>query len=94
MRRPTDAPRTTVARTTGTPRSIARTAQDVPSALVNAFSYDDKVLLERHLPGRELAVSMIEQDGEAVRADADFADRRSVVAAWLQADGPFSCETE
>ena len=45
---------------------FARTAQDVPSALVNAFSYYDKVLLERHVRGRELAVSMIEQGGEAV----------------------------
>jgi len=61
---------------------FARTADDVPSALVNAFSYDDKVLLERHVDGRELAVSMLEQDGaphalpivEAVPRDEDFFD--------------------
>ena len=29
---------------------------DVPEALVAAFSYDDRVLLERHVSGRELAV--------------------------------------
>jgi D-alanine-D-alanine ligase len=52
---------------------------------VNAFSYDDKVLLERHIDGRELAVSMIEQDGaplalpivEAVPHDEDFFDFES-----------------
>ena len=32
---------------------------DVPQALVGAFSYDDRVLLERHVEGRELAVSML-----------------------------------
>ena len=61
---------------------FARAADDVPSALVNAFSYDDKVLLERHIDGRELAVSMIEQDDgpltlpivEAVPRDEDFFD--------------------
>ena len=61
---------------------FARTADEVPSALVNAFSYDDKVLLERHIDGRELAVSMIEENGaprtlpivEAVPRDEDFFD--------------------
>lgn len=35
---------------------------EVPSALVAAFSYDERVLLERHVSGRELAVSIL--DGE------------------------------
>jgi D-alanine-D-alanine ligase len=43
---------------------FARSAADVPAALVAAFSYDRKVLLERYVPGRELAVSIIEQGGE------------------------------
>jgi D-alanine-D-alanine ligase len=34
----------------------------VPEALVAAFSYDDRVLLERYVTGRELAVSLL--DGE------------------------------
>ncbi len=42
---------------------FARTPADVPAALVAAFSYDRKVLLERHVRGRELAVSILEQDG-------------------------------
>jgi D-alanine-D-alanine ligase len=32
---------------------------EVPQALVSAFSYDDRVLLERFLDGRELAVSIL-----------------------------------
>jgi D-alanine-D-alanine ligase len=44
---------------------FARTAADVPAALVAAFSYDTKVLLERHVPGRDLAVSILERAGEA-----------------------------
>jgi D-alanine-D-alanine ligase len=41
---------------------FARTAADVPAALVSAFSYDRKVLLERHILGRDLAVSVIDDD--------------------------------
>jgi D-alanine-D-alanine ligase len=43
---------------------FARTAADVPGAMVSAFSYDARVLLERHVAGRDLAVSML--DGEAL----------------------------
>jgi D-alanine-D-alanine ligase len=42
---------------------FARRAADVPGALVAAFSYDRKVLLERHVPGRDLAVSVLEDRG-------------------------------
>jgi D-alanine-D-alanine ligase len=37
---------------------------DVPEALVSAFSYDSRVLLERFVDGRELAVSVV--GGEAL----------------------------
>ena len=61
---------------------FARAARDVPSALVAAFSYDSRVLLERHVAGRDLAVSIVEgSDGptalpvvEAVPRDEDFYD--------------------
>lgn len=33
--------------------------EDVPEALLGAFSYDDRVLLERHHEGRELAISLV-----------------------------------
>jgi D-alanine-D-alanine ligase len=39
---------------------FARTPADVPAALVAAFSYDSKVLLERHVAGRDLAVSVLD----------------------------------
>ena len=39
---------------------FARTAADVPGCLVSAFSYDQKVLLERHVSGRDLAVSLVD----------------------------------
>jgi D-alanine-D-alanine ligase len=41
---------------------FAGSAADVPAALVAAFSYDSRVLLERHVDGRDLAVSIL--DGE------------------------------
>jgi len=64
---------------------FARTAADVPSALVAAFSYDRKVLLERHVVGRDLAVSIIDENGgaralpvvEAVPREEDFYDFES-----------------
>jgi D-alanine-D-alanine ligase len=41
---------------------FAASRDDVPEALVSAFSYDDRVLLERHVAGRELAVSLLDGD--------------------------------
>jgi D-alanine-D-alanine ligase len=38
---------------------FARSPGEVPEALVSAFSYDDRVLLERFVDGRELAVSVL-----------------------------------
>lgn len=63
---------------------FARSPSDVPGALVAAFSYGRKVLLERYVSGRELAVSIID-DGEpralpvveAVPEEEDFYDFES-----------------
>jgi D-alanine-D-alanine ligase len=38
---------------------FAASAEDIPAALLAAFSYDDRVLLERHHEGRELAISLV-----------------------------------
>jgi D-alanine-D-alanine ligase len=38
---------------------FARSAAEVPQALVSAFSYDDRIVLERFVDGRELAVSIL-----------------------------------
>jgi D-alanine-D-alanine ligase len=64
---------------------FASTPADVPTALVAAFSYDRKVLLERHVKGRDLAVSILDEDGspralpivEAVPREEDFYDFES-----------------
>jgi D-alanine-D-alanine ligase len=57
---------------------FARSAADVPGALVAAFSYSSKVLLERHVQGRELAVSILGDEAlpvvEAVPREEDFYD--------------------
>jgi D-alanine-D-alanine ligase len=42
---------------------LALEAKDVPGALVAAFSYGDKVLLEQHVEGRDLAVSVLDRIG-------------------------------
>jgi D-alanine-D-alanine ligase len=60
---------------------FARTAADVPSALVAAFSYDTRVLLERYVRGRDLGVSVLEGAAlpvvEAVPQEEDFYDFES-----------------
>ena len=49
---------------------------EVPAALVAAFSYDDRVLLERYVKGRELAVSVLDGEAlpvvEAIPREGDF----------------------
>ena len=61
---------------------FAATAADVPGAIVSAFSYDTKVVLERYVAGRDLAVAVLEgPEGpealpvvEAVPREEDFYD--------------------
>jgi D-alanine-D-alanine ligase len=57
---------------------FARSAADVPAALVAAFSYDSRVLLERYVDGRDLAVSILDGEPlpvvEAVPRDEGFYD--------------------
>jgi D-alanine-D-alanine ligase len=61
---------------------FAPSAADVPGAIVAAFSYDTKVLLERHVTGRELAISVLDGESgpealpvvEAIPRDGDHYD--------------------
>jgi D-alanine-D-alanine ligase len=61
---------------------FARAAADVPAALVAAFSYADRVVLERYVRGRDLAVAVLDgPDGpaalpivEAVPREENFYD--------------------
>jgi D-alanine-D-alanine ligase len=70
---------------------FAKSPGDVPSALLTAFSYDRRALIERHVHGRDLAVSILDGVGgsessvppqalpvvEAVPLDEDFYDFES-----------------
>ena len=57
---------------------FAGTTEELPAALVAAFSYDDKVVFERHVHGRELAISVLGGQAlpivEAVPHDSDVYD--------------------
>jgi D-alanine-D-alanine ligase len=63
---------------------FARRDSELPGAMVGAFSYDVRILLERHIKGRDLAVSIIEGERpealpvvEAVPREEDFYDYES-----------------
>lgn len=64
---------------------FARSAEELPGALVGAFSYGDTVLVERYVRGRDLAVSVLDsRDGpmalpvvEAVPREEEFYDFQS-----------------
>jgi D-alanine-D-alanine ligase len=68
---------------------------EVPEALVSAFSYDDRVLLERFVEGRELAVSVL--GGEAlpvVEAITSGGDRYDFEARYEIGRTDFVCPAE
>ncbi len=67
----------------------------MPGALVAAFSYDERVLLERHVDGRELAVSLL--DGEAlpvVEAIPREADQFNYEARYEIGRTAYTCPAE
>jgi D-alanine-D-alanine ligase len=55
---------------------FASSRDEVPQSLLGAFSYDDRVLLERYVKGRELAVSVLGIEAlpvvEAIPREEDF----------------------
>ena len=68
---------------------------EVPEALVSAFSYDERVLLERFAEGRELAVSVL--GGEAlpiVEAIPGDGDRYDFEARYEIGRTEFACPAE
>lgn len=61
--------------------TVAHEPGEIPGALMSALSYDDRVLMERFVTGRELAVSVLGSDEpwalpvvEAIPRDRDFYD--------------------
>jgi D-alanine-D-alanine ligase len=50
--------------------TVVRSASELPSAMVACYSYDSVALLERHVAGTELAVSVIDDGGGPVALPA------------------------
>jgi D-alanine-D-alanine ligase len=74
---------------------FAASAAEVPEALVAAFSYDDRVLLERHVEGRELAVSLLNGIAlPAVEARPREEDRFSYEARYEIGRTEYVCPAE
>ncbi len=69
---------------------VAQESGDLPKLLMSALSYDDRVLIERFVPGRELAVSVLGSEDpwalpvvEAVPTDREFYDFEARYTAGL-----------
>jgi D-alanine-D-alanine ligase len=74
---------------------FARSAAEVPQALVSAFSYDDRVLLERFVDGRELAVSILgDEPLPVVEAILLGGDRYDFEARYEIGRTRFACPAE
>ena len=68
---------------------------DVPQALLTAFSYDDRVLFERHVAGRELAVGVLDgKDLPVVEILPKEEDRYSYEARYEIGRTDFVCPAE
>jgi D-alanine-D-alanine ligase len=74
---------------------FARSAGEVPQALVSAFSYDDRILLERFVDGRELAVSVLgDEPLPIVEAILLSGDRYDFEARYEIGRTRFACPAE
>jgi len=74
---------------------FARSPGEVPEALVSAFSYDDRVLLERFVDGRELAVSVLgDEPLPVVEAILLQGDRYDFEARYEIGRTRFACPAE
>jgi D-alanine-D-alanine ligase len=68
---------------------------EVPQALVSAFSYDDRVLLERFVDGRELAVSVLGDEAlPVVEAIPERGDRYDFEARYEIGRTRFVCPAD
>ncbi|HYH52753.1 MAG TPA: D-alanine--D-alanine ligase [Solirubrobacterales bacterium] len=74
---------------------FAASPGEVPQALVSAFSYDDRVLLERFVDGRELAVSVLgDEPLPVVEALLLEGDRYDFEARYEIGRTRFACPAE
>jgi len=56
---------------------FARTSEQLPGAMVGAFSYDEKILIERYVKGRDLAVSVLDGEPSSSQAQPPAESRES-----------------
>jgi D-alanine-D-alanine ligase len=74
---------------------FAAAAGEVPGALVSAFSYDERILLERFVDGRELAVSVLGDEAlPVVEAIPAGGDRYDFEARYEIGRTTFACPAE
>jgi D-alanine-D-alanine ligase len=74
---------------------FAASSSEVPEALVSAFSYDDRVLLERFVEGRELAVGVLGSEPlPVVEAIPTEGDRYDFEARYEIGRTEFVCPAE
>lgn len=74
---------------------FAASRYEVPAALVSAFSYDDRVLIERFAEGRELAVSVLGDEAlPVVEAIPAGGDRYDFEARYEIGRTDFACPAE
>lgn len=74
---------------------FAASASEVPQALVSAFSYDDRVLVESFVDGRELAVSVLgDEPLPVVEAILLEGDRYDFEARYEIGRTRFACPAE
>jgi D-alanine-D-alanine ligase len=74
---------------------FAGSREEVPEALVSAFSYDERVLLERFVEGRELAVGVLDDEAlPVVEAIPEGGDRYDFEARYEIGRTRFECPAE
>src|SRR5437763_12432368 len=56
---------------------FARASDELPAAMVGAFSYDDRIVIERYVKGRDLAVSVLDSPGGEASTDGGPGERSS-----------------
>jgi D-alanine-D-alanine ligase len=57
---------------------FARTSEQLPGAMVGAFSYDKTILIERYVKGRDLAVSVLDGEPSSAQAQPPAGSREPV----------------
>jgi D-alanine-D-alanine ligase len=73
---------------------FADSAGAVPAALLAAFSYDDKVLLERFVHGRDLGISLLDGDPLPIVEAVPVGERYDFEARYTVGQTEFVCPAD